>query len=418
MCKCPKGRNYQVDTENHKYSLVFCQYCGSLAVHLACLDAEEFRCDDCNAVVIRAQAQFTNSNSANQQIAGIASSSSGDFMVMDRETDNYEKYQMLAAKFNICDCYVRMTCLKAKDFRSKPKKNYRKYLQTIDNTQSAKSIVKHDSLNDENDIQPMLRKNGKIDAYFLPVSDTESEIEIAPVKVDQTPKKCIFSDLDSDRVNNMVNGIKNANTPQATSTSSRCTEPSSASSEEEQIRPTVIMQNYFFTESSDDLTAGKENEKPTKSIAVVRPFSMPETSASQNINIKTEKHPVTLSSSGSSDDTCKSAITQRYDYMKNIPKKDEPANCGANDPSTKCSTTIAHAHSTDDRKHTPNKRKHRSVRSYFCDLSSSSDDELAEPKPKRKSPKQSKRNSSAQMERPPNQSTIINFFQRKLDQSI
>lgn len=429
VCKCPLGRNYQVDTENHEHSLVFCEYCGSLAVHLDCLDDDEFRCDDCNAVIIRTQAQAAVTNSA----IVIASSSSGNFIVTDSEADKHEKYRMIASKFNIPDCYVRLIRLKDEDFDSKPKLNYQKCLDlgldTVKNStnNATTSIANSASSSDENEIQPILRKPGKINGYFFPVPDSDSDIEIAPVKVSQALKPHIFSDSDSDYNNKMVNNANgticlDTQPTKPKSTSNSFIERKLSSNEDEPNRPSVIIRNFFQMKSSDDLVAGKENEKPAKTVAVVRPFSLPETSFSQNVNIKTEKYPCEAfypSSSGTSDDSSyKSSITQRYDYMKNIPKKDEQSMHISTSHTTSTKTIIVRASSTDAIKRTPNKRKYRSVRSYFRDSSSSSDDDVAEPKPKRKSPKLSKRNSSGNVERPPNQSTIVNFFQRKLNQGI
>lgn len=436
VCKCPKGRNYQVDTENHEHSLVFCEYCGSLAVHLDCLDDDEFRCDDCDDVIIRTQAQAAISNSANV----IAGSSSSNVTVADSVANEREKYRMIASKFNIPDCYVRLIRLKADDFDSTPKLNYQKCLDlgldTVKNsTSNATSIANSASSSDENEIQPILRKPGKINAYFSLVSDSDSEIEIAPVKVSQTVKANPFSDSDSDNNNktvNNANGVKSINAQQTEpkSTTSNTFERKVSISEDEPHRASVIIRNFYPTKNSDDPLAGKENEKPVKTVAIVRPFTLPETSFCQNSNIKTEKYPYEAfypSSSGTSDESSyKSSIHQRYDYLKNVPKIEKQPVATASyttstktttTTSTKTTTTIFHASPTDATTRTPNKRKYRSVRSYFCD-SSSSENEVAEPKPKRKSPKQSKKISSAHVDVPPNQSTIVNFFQRKLNQGI
>lgn len=415
MCKCPKGRNFQVDTENHEHSLVFCEYCGSLAVHLDCLDDDEFRCDDCEKVIIRTQAQTALSNLTNSQAVGAACSSSGS----GRSTNINEKYQLMAKELNIRDFDIHLLRLNADDFKSTSKINYHKFLTmrkkitTID-----QNIVKKDRSSDENEIQPMLRKTGKINAYFLPVSDSESDIEIAPVNIHQTPKKNVFNDSDSDHGSNETNnayGMNNLNTQDTKleSNSKRFNERRMSNGEDESAKPSVIIRNHFRIDNSDDAVEGKENEKPHKSVAVVRPFSLPNTTSDQNVNIKTEKYPCDafyVSSGGTSDEsTYKSAITQRYDYLKNVSKKDERA------VSVQSSSNVNHATSSGAIKHTPNKRKHRTVRSFFCDISSS-DEEITEPKPKRKSPKQVKRNSPAHANVPSNQSTIINFFQRKLNQ--
>ncbi|XP_055326820.1 PHD finger protein 7-like isoform X2 [Sitodiplosis mosellana] len=64
ICKCHKGRNYQVDIENDKNSLVYCHYCGSHAVHLGCFKGEEFLCEECSTIVNRARENAANTSSA------------------------------------------------------------------------------------------------------------------------------------------------------------------------------------------------------------------------------------------------------------------------------------------------------------------------------------------------------------------
>lgn len=426
VCKCPNGRNYQVDTENHEHSFVFCEYCGSLAVHLDCLDDDEFRCDDCNKVVIRTQAQAAASSSANGQSAdattAVVGSSSGAFMVTDSEANMRANDKMIAAKFNMPDCYVPLISLKADDFKSTSKINYHKFLTLSKNRPiTGTEDITHDKPSDENEIQPMLRKSGKIDAYFVRVPDSDSDIEIAPVNVHRTPKKSVFSASDSQPTSTAtanLNDMKHLNTQPSNLTSNTLGERKCAGGEDETARPSVIICNFFRNASADDMLAGKENEKPTKSVAVVRPFSVPESSSGACINIKAENYPCDAfySSNGGTYDESpnKSAITQRYDYLKNIPKKDERTSIDS--IATHPTSPIVHASSTGAIKHTPNKRKYPSVRSYLCGTSSS-DEEVTEPKPKRKSPKRMKKKLSAQ-ERPANQSTIVNFFQPKLNQGI
>lgn len=424
----------------------YCDYCGSQAAHFGCFVGEKFSCDECKTVVIRTEALAAISRSAN----GIASSSSGNLAVTGSMANMDEKYREIASKFNIRDCSVPLLRLKADDFGSTPKQNYQKCVQLrlikeVMPTKSATKIANRVSTNDENEIRPILKRTGKIDGFFIRISDSDSDIEIAPVKVGQSPKVHAFSSSDSDGENKMMNNVNDTNTlntqptkPKSTSTSNSLAERKFSISEDEPNRPSVIMQNFFHKNSSDDPLTGKENEKPVKTVAVVRPFLLPDTSFDQqNIQIKTENYPCEAfhqSSNGASDDSSnKSSITQRYDYMKNIPKKVEPSvgilsytstkTTTTTTTTTKTESTIVHGSksfgsSTDAIKRTPTKRKYRSVRSYFCDLSSS-DDEIDEPKPKRKSPKQPKKNTSAtHVERPPNQSTIVNFFQRQLNQGI
>lgn len=438
VCKCPKGRDYQVDIENHKHSMEYCDCCGSVAVHLRCFVGKKFCCDECQVVVARREALPAISKQAN----GIASSSSGNFMVTDSNADMSEKLRKIVSKFDIRDCSVPLLRLKAEDFGSTSKQNYQKYIQlglikqqAEKRTKSTTNITKRaNASSDENQIQPVIRKStsGKIDNYFVRVIDSDSDIEISPV--------IISSSSDSDCKDDVASMNAEQTKPNTTVTiaTGRMIERKASSSEDESNRPSVIIRNSFHQSVTDNLMAGKENEKPVKTVAVVRPFLIPSESScgKQNIHLKTEKYPGavshTSSSSGIADDSSnKSTITQRYDYMKNIPKKEEPSaglrsfvstktiiSTTTTTTSTKKISTIPCGGSVDDYKRTPIKRKHRSVRSYFCD-SSSSGDEIEEPKPKRKSPKKSKtRSPAAHVERPPNQSSIINFFQRKLNQGI
>lgn len=419
----------------------YCDYCGSVAVHFRCFVGEKFSCDECKAVVVRTEALAAISKPAN----GTVSSSSGNFTVDDNNVNTNEKYRMIASQFNIRDCSVPLIRLKAEDFGSTPKQNYQKcvelrLIKAEEPTNNATCIPKRaNASSDENEIRPVIRKTtGKIDAYFARVIDSDSDIEIAPVKGSQSPKVLVLSSSsDSDSETNAENYASAAKDLNVQQTKPKTPTPSmiERSNEDELNRPSVIIRNFLQKNSSDDLLAGKENEKPAKTVAVVRPFSMPSETlfGPQNTNIKTEKYPCEVfypTSSGTSGDSpYKSTITQRYDYMKNIPKMEDPSvgivslvSTKTTSTTTSTSTTkistIARESPMDDHKRTPIKRKHRSVRSYFCDLTSS-DDEVEEPKPKRKSPKQSKRNSQgANAERPPNQSTIVNFFQRAFNQGI
>lgn len=418
----------------------YCDCCGSVAVHFRCFDGDKFCCDECKPVVVRVEALAAISKPAN----GIVSSSSGNFTVDDSNVNTNEKYREIASAFNIRDCSVPLIRLKAEDFGSTPKQNYQKCVQLrlIKADKPIKSVTntpkRANASSDENEIRPVIRKTtGKIDSYFVRVVDSDSDIEIAPVKVDQSPKVYVLSsgsDTDSNTdVEKHTSAAKTLNAQQTKpkTTTNRMIERKASSSQDEMNRPSVIIRNFFPKKSSDDLLVGKENEKPAKTVAVVRPFTMPsETSfGQQNANIKMEKSPCEAfyptSTGASGDSPFKSTITQRYDYMKNIPKKEEPCAGIVSLVSTKTTSTTTTTSTTkistigslmDER--TPKKRKHRSVRSYFRD-SSSSGDEAEEPKPKRKSPKQSKRNSSAaNVERPSNQSTISSFFQQKFNQAI
>lgn len=436
VCKCKKGRDHQVDIENHRYSFEYCDYCGSVAAHVRCFKGEKFSCDECTAVVVRTEALAAVSRSAN----GIASSSSGN-------NSNLEaKYRMIASKFDVRDCSVPLIRLKAEDFGSTSKKNYQKCVQLrlikdVFPTKSTTHTANRIRPSDEREIQPILKRPSKIDGYFMRIIDSDSDIEISPVTVTPSPKKTTFRSSDSGSAITMMNdananAIISVNTQQAkapataTSMSNSLTDRKYSTSEDEPNRPSVIVHN-FHKPTSDDPMAGKENEKPIKTVAVVRPFSSSDTSFGQeNNNIKTENYPSEAfyaSSSGAADDSAyKSSITQRYDYLKNVPKREEPSvgivsytsMTTTTTTTTTTVSTIVHGRSSDANKCTPSKRKYRTVRSYFCESSSSSD-EMDEPKPKRKSPKQSKRSSSAaHVERPPNQSTIVNFFQPKLNQGI
>lgn len=446
VCKCSKGRSYQVDSENSRYSLVCCHYCGSHAVHLVCLDAAEFRCDDCEAVLSRKQENAASSSTTSVSSSTVArngsmrrsrggnarASHSGE----NRTNERVGKCllpQILINKFKLRECSVRLTRLTPKDFALKSDSTDSEY-DTADTKGRRNTSHTSGHSSDEKEIKPVIRKSQTLAS--ISESDTDSDIEVVRVKTASAKKMNPFSDSESDRKSLKMDCNENSRytitsnrafgTPELKnpfeylmkSTSNGLRASQFSSSEEETIRPTgtnSLIRKILCTDSSDDQKVGKENEKPAKSVAVVRPFSMPETSSDESGKgpVNVQRRPIILSSDETTDESHKTSITQRFDYLKNAGKKQEKFNVKINDASKTPDRTVK----TEPTRLTPTKRKHRSVRSFFRDISSS-DDEMMEPKPKRKSPKKSRKYSPSNYERPPNQSTIMNFFKKQFNQSI
>lgn len=503
VCKCTKGRRYHVDSENSRYALEYCHYCGSKAAHIGCLNTKEFRCDGCEEVLIRMPETVNSSvmivddceivrptNSRNSMGNGrnarlsrgsnarrtrfSTSSACSSIVEIGSDTDErFGKYlvtQNMIDKFKLRECSVRLTRLTSKDF-------LKMSVSTDTELCSKDRKLPFGESSSEEEIKPMIRMKRKSTTIFE--SDTDSDINFLRVRTANTLRRNHITDTDSDQQSCKMDTDDNSNSLPISNRVVKLKNPFEwlkktqldglrarqiSSSEEEIIRParaSFLIRKFFQSDDSDEQMNGKENTKPIPSVAIVHPFPMTATatttSSSADEMMKTSSvaivHPfsmpvatttttttkmsttIKISSSSSSDEMIKipmsassrprilssdsdnphkSTITQRYDYLKNVALKqnETPMNGQENDPSKPLDVGIKTEPTT------PNKRKYRTVRSYFRETSSSDDDdELMEPKPKRKTPKKT-RKIITNFERPSNQATIMQFFKKHFDPDI
>lgn len=443
MCKCYRGRKYQVDSENSRHSLVYCHYCGSFGVHLGCLSGndKEFLCDDCESVLKRTQENATSSSSDGsdrETFRTVYSRNSVDRqrsaqnqsisipngrrtlirtsyiqreilnIKSDSEDRNGSLTKNLVNQFKLRDFTIRLRRLTPKDFNFRSHDSACQTASTSMNTTLDSTSKWSGVSSDEQDIRPTCSSKSMVikdsdsgeDEYLTAQSSSsrysyskQSQMDINENSRDMPTSNITVKKPSKLFTKTLTNGLH--------------MRPLS-SSEEDKIRPTgASIRNMLCLDSSDDQTFGKENEAPAKSVAVVRPFARSESSSDENIRpakIKPRPRQRFSSSEETSDDILKPFVMPENRTFK---IKEVGTRIDLNQTTT----------SLDNQpQRSPKKRKRRTVLSYFRDTSSS-DDETGEQKPKRKSPKTAKQRSSTTMERPPSQSTIMHFFQRQINQS-
>lgn len=421
------------------------------------MNTKEFRCDDCASILDRSQAsaasltasdsdresfKTTNSQLATQRSweTGMRSSTSSTSDATDTENEIGARFgqfsghmQNLAKKFNLRECSIRLTRLNSKDFTLKCETSDSEHETTDGNandTVSTDQTAVEGSSSDEKEIEPILRKTKKPIVIFD--SDTDNEINIMPDRsliafsdIGREEKEHQFDINDNSRdvtssnlnVNNgtvKTENILKIDQPTKSTANGLCMQQFS-SSDEDQVKPIGLnshLRRLATIESSDDQIIGKENEKPLKSIAIVRPFTNTSASSSDEIirpaKIRPRPRPRILSSDEISDDSFRSFVSPRNDCSNSV---DSPSY------GIKTEAGMPFVSEISPKIYSPSKKKRRTVRSYFSGISSS-DDEAVEPKRRRKSPKKSRPRSMQNGERQPNQASIMHFFSRQINQSI
>lgn len=432
-CKCKRGRKYQVDIEHHRHSLEFCDYCGSHAAHLGCIKGDKYVCEECTVIAAKVESA---------RIASFATqSTSSGISTLGRLGPQSPTFKILAAKYKLRECSVRLPRLTQRELDFALERGNCDYTAASTSTRCSMSSVStvniqtYTSSSDESKIQPCAtHKNRKLSKILL--SESDSDEDVAPCKkvrlsstnsvtssdMEQLKLKFDINDNSKDvPSSNIAPEICRIQTQNRTNISLmsafnpipngiyRDNQPSS--SEEEQIKPTGLISGKSLAfESSDDQVFGNENEKPGKNVAVVRPFSRNDTSSDSSSIIKPAKIKPRprklLSSSDEPFDDFPEAISS--------PKRDH----AATNMETGIKRSIDGTSSVACIKVrlSPSKRKHRSVLSYFRDTTSSSDEEVVEPKSKKKSPKIKSRSPASTI--PSNQATIMQFFKKHVSSNI
>lgn len=443
MCKCYRGRKYQVDSENSRHSLVFCHYCGSFGVHLGCLSGneKEFLCVDCESVLKRTQENATSSSSdgsdreafrttnsqnsvdrqRNAQNQSISTSNSRRMLIRrsyiqrdivnirsESEDRNGSLHKNLVNQFKLRDFTIRLRRLTPKDFNFKSYDSACQIASTSMNTTLDSTSKWSGVSSDDQDIRPtcssksmVIKDSDSCEDEYLTAQSTSSRYSYSKqsqMDINENSRDMPTSNITVKKpselfTKTLTNGLHMRQL---------------SSSEEDKIRPTgASIRNILSLDSSDDQTFGKENEAPAKSVAVVRPFARSESSSDENIRpakIRPRPRQRFSSSEETSDDILKPFVMPENRTFK------------IKEVGTRIDLNQTTASLDNQPQRSPKKRKRRTVLSYFRDTSSS-EDETGEQKPKRKSPKTAKQRSSTNMERPPSQSTIMHFFQRQINQS-
>lgn len=446
MCKCYRGRKYQVDSENSRHSLVYCHYCGSFGVHLGCLigNDKEFLCDDCESVLKRTQenARSSSSDGSDRETFGTVNSwnsvdrqrstqnqsmntSNGRRTLIrrsyiqrdivniksdseDRNGSQSTVTKNLVSQFKLRDFTIRLRRLTPKDFNFQSQGSECQTASTSMNATLDSTSKWSGVSSDEQDIRPTCSSKSMVikdsdsgeDEYLTAQSSSSrysyskgSQMDINDNSRDMPTSNITVKKPSELFTKTLTNGLHMRQL---------------SSSEEDKIRPTgVSIRNMLCLDSSDDQTFGKENEAPAKSVAVVHPFARSESSSDDNIRpakIRPRPRQRFSSSEETSDDILKPFVMPENRTFK------------IKEVGTRIDLNPSTASLDNQPQKSPKKRKRRTVLSYFRDTSSS-EDETGEQKPKRKSPKTAKQRSSTTMERPPNQSTIMHFFQRQINQS-
>lgn len=446
MCRCYRGRKYQVDSENSKHSLIFCNYCGSHGIHLGCLDSEdskEFFCHDCESILNKNPANAQNSTTDDSDRGTsetVESRNSFDSRVNARrqpnrrsnvrsgrnrrsqrgiveiESDTEERIgphlipnKDLMKNFKLRECTVRLRRLNPNDSGLKLEPN-RKQCEI-----ASKSTINSGSSSDEQQIKPTCTSKSYI------IEDSDSDIECASTEsysryvLNNTKSQMDINEnsrnVPSSNVNTKNESVEMGHLPthfQVKTTANGLHVRQFSSSDDDKIRPVVpSIRKLSCFDSSDDQAFGKENEVPAKSIAIVRPFTNNnETSSDESIRpakIRPRQRLRISSSEETSDDLLKPLVLPQIRTCKM--KKESETEMEQDEASSSLDNN------------SQQKRKRRSVLSYFRDTTSS-DDEVIELKPKRKSPKNSKQRSPAtSVDRPPTQSSIMHFFKRHINQN-
>lgn len=362
-----------------------------------------------------------------QSVAGGSSSRITAIMRIstDDQFDGYlQSYKHLISKYELRDFSIRLRRLTAKDlgFTLEPSDS-----DTVNKSQgtSDSSDGQTDSSSSDENVNKTVIPNNK---RAINISSTDSEYsdnqnKVKPAKRTRLLPRDQFFDSDSDEMDTKVDINDNSKNMQFSSAAasrpsktdflfeqSRLHKQTSlrvrqfSTSQEDQIRLTGANNcKPNISESSDDQNFGKENEKPLKSVAVVRPFSRNETSLDESVKpIKSRARPRQQLSS--SDET-----NEEFPIEGQLFKKSKHETTGMEKEVN--SDRFSIQPEMDIVKYnSPSKKKRRTLASFFRN-STSSDEEQIEVKPKRKSPKFKQRPI------PPNQSTIMDFFKKKFNQN-
>lgn len=436
MCKCYRGRKYQVDSENSKHSLIFCNYCGSHGIHLGCLaseDSKEFFCHDCESILNKNPANAQNSttddsdrgtfetvesrNSFDSRVSGRSQPNRRSNVrygrnrrsqrgIVEIESDTEERFgphliqnNDLMKHFKLRDCSVSLMRLTPKDLGLKLEPN-RKQCEI-----ASKSTITSGSSSDEQQIKPTCTSKSYI------IEDSDSDIGcVSTESYSQMDINENSRNVPSSNVSTKNGSVEMGHPPthfQVKTTVNGLHVRQFSSSDDDKIRPVgPSIRKLSCFDSSDDQTFGKENEVPAKSIAIVRPFTNNETSSDESVRpakIRPRQRLRISSSEETSDDLLKPLVSPENRTC--IVEKESETEMDLDEASTASDNYIQ------------KKRKRRTVLSYFRETSSS-DDEVIELKPKRKSPKNSKQRSPATtVDRPPTQSSIMHFFKRHINQN-
>lgn len=401
--------------------MVYCYYCGSCCAHLGCLQGNEFLCNECESIV--------NRNKANVAMGSTTDESDREaFRPVDRRPPNHQtnrsigrqnrysrgrhsqrraielnsdtnesfgKYSIpnedLRTKFKLRDFTIRLRRLTPKDFGLQSESNESECeIASTSMSVSSRTSTKYESSSGDEGEVSIFRKNNSLVINNNNNNNDENSVDAKSCG----NMNCENADMDN-LSGRFTDGLR---------------ERQLSSSDDDKIRPTGAgIRKFLGFESSDDQTFGKENEQPTKSIAIVKPFSRNESSSDESIKpakIRPRPRQRISSSDETSDDFLVPFVLPENKTFKT---KEVGTKIDPNDSTTTTSESESAS--------SPKKRKRRTVLSYFRDASSS-DDEIIEQKPKRKSPKTSKQRLSTNSERSPSQSTIMHFFTRQLNHNI
>lgn len=372
---------------------------------------DKYLCEECTAISIRA---------ASARASAMSGAANG--IEAESLSPNLRK---LMSELNLREFSIRLTRLTAQDLGFTLEPNTDSEYETTGSstsTSSASDTQTYASSSDESNIKPHVVRNKKVFS-----SESDGEEEVIPTKRIRLSSRNPFVDSDTDHkepefdINDNSKDLPSSNPAtllHQTNLSLECSFKSIShnfqlsSSEEEQVETTgTAICKSLNSESSDDQVFDKENEKPGKNVAVVRPFSRNETSSSDS-SIKPAKiqpRPRKMISSNDEDfhDFPETVPLPKQDhFVTKIKTEQISSNIDGN--ATASGARIKN-------KLSPSKRKHRSILSYFRE-SSSSDDEVFEQKPKRKSTKP-KQASPAMAGVLPKQSTIMHFFKKHVNQN-
>ncbi|XP_031637487.1 G2/M phase-specific E3 ubiquitin-protein ligase-like [Contarinia nasturtii] len=408
ICRCPKGRKYLVDSEKNKYSMLYCDHCGSHAIHLGCFTGKDFLCDECTAIEKVRQENAANllktqTQKRHNDIVEIESDTEerfGSFSSIDR---------MLIAKYKLREFSICLRRLTAKDlgFKLEPSSSKSDITDSNDGRQTNDSFSDiQTSSSDESVINIQNKRSAP--SGFDSDSDDERDLTPKPAKRTRILPRNQFFDSDDDEdlifidINDNSKDIPSSNLTitEDSSHEQSCKQVSaglrvrqlSSSEDDNHIKPTNSKIQTFF-DTPDEQMIDKENERPSKSIAVVRPFSRIESSADDNIKpdkLSIQSHPRFSSTDEPHDNFTASNQMEIGDNLS--PYENQTV--------------------TNYVKQSPAKRKQHTVSSYFRDTTSS-DEEPVPRKIRKKSPKKPR----AQLELAPNQSTIIHFFKKQSNQT-
>lgn len=331
------------------------------------------------------------------------------------------------SKFKLREFSICLRRLTPKDlgFTLEPNSSEYDTVNTSSTTSESSDSPTDGSSSDASVIKVVTPKKKRV----ISTSTSESEIEVKPAKRKRLLPRNQFFDSDSDfddlepkvdinenstdlRFSNVTVKKPDKDFLYELQQQSGLRERQFSSSEEEPIRPTGSnIHKPHISDSSDDQNFGKENEKPLKSIAIVRPFSLIESSSDESIKpvkLGARSRQPLSSSDETFDDFPKPNATKTSQFFKKC--KQETTTMKVEE---KLEASYTHS-KIDTMNRSPSKKKRRTVVSYFRQ-SSSSDEELIETKPKRKSPKSKQRTMP---DLAPNQATIMDFFKKQLHHSM